>query len=103
MEYPITTNPSFGTIRALLIGKEPFFVGKDVADALGYTDTQSAISDHVDAEDRGVIQKGQIATLEIPNRGLTIINEPGLYSLILSSKLPTAKAFKIMLMRGIKT
>lgn len=62
---------------------EPWFVGKDVAEVLGYSDTKSALADHVDREDKQIIQKGQIATLDIPNRGMTIINESGLYSLIL--------------------
>ena len=81
-------------MRTVVIDDEPWFVGKDVAEALGYSDTKSALADHVDDDDKQIIQKGQIATLEIPNRGLTIINESGLYSLILSSKLPTAKQFK---------
>ncbi len=84
----------FGTVRTLEIEGEPWFIGKDVATALGYSDTKSAISDHVDDEDKQIIQRGQIATLEIPNRGMTIINESGLYSLIFSSKLPIAKEFK---------
>lgn len=62
---------------------EPWFVGKDVAEVLGYSDTKSALADHVDREDRQIIQKGQIATLDIPNRGMTIIKESGLYCLIL--------------------
>lgn len=87
-------NPDFGEIRALELDGQPWFVGKDVAQALGYNDTKSALSDHVDTEDRAIVQRGQIATLEVPNRGLTIINESGLYSLVLSSKLPGAKQFK---------
>lgn len=83
-------NPSFGTIRTLLISGEPFFVGRDVAEALGYTDTINALKDHVDGDDK---MGWQIATQK-GVRQATIINEPGLYSLILSSKLPTAKAFK---------
>lgn len=93
-ELKVFENPDFGQVRTIEIDNEPWFVGKDVAVALGYSDTKSAISDHVDAEDKTLIQRGQIATLEIPNRGMTIINESGLYSLILSSKLPTAKDFK---------
>lgn len=81
-------------IRTVAIEGEPWFVGKDVAEVLGYADTKSAISDHVDSEDKRVIQRGQITTFDIPNRGLTTINESGLYSLILGSKLPTAKQFK---------
>lgn len=65
-----------------------------MATALGYSDTKSALADHVDAEDKQIVQRGQIATLDIPNRGLTIINESGVYSLGLSSKLPGAKRFK---------
>lgn len=87
-------NEEFGTIRTVTIDNEPWFVGKDIAEALGYTNTKDALSKHVDADDKCVIQRSQFATLEIPNRGLTIINESGLYSLVLSSKLPTAKKFK---------
>jgi len=93
-ELKIFENPEFGTIRTVEINGEPWLVGKDVAIALGYSDTKSAIADHVDDDDKQIIQRGQIATLEIPNRGLTIINESGLYSLVLSSKLPGAKKFK---------
>ncbi len=94
MELQVFNNTEFGGIRAVKINGEPWLVGKDVAAALGYSDTKSAISDHVDDDDKRLIQRGQIATLEIPNRGMTIINESGLYSLIFSSKLPTAKEFK---------
>ena len=93
-ELKIFENPAFGQIRTVEREGEPWFVGKDVAQALGYSDTKSALSDHVDEDDKAVIQRGQNATFDIPNRGLTIINESGLYSLVLSSKLPTAKAFK---------
>jgi len=81
-------------VRSLIIDDEPYFIGKDVADVLGYSNTKDAINKHVDEDDRRVIQRSQNTTLEIPNRGLTIINESGLYSLILSSKLPNAKKFK---------
>lgn len=90
----IFENSEFGSIRTLEIDGEPYFVGKDVAEVLGYSNTKDAISTHVDDEDRTVIQRSENATLEIPNRGLTVINESGLYSLILSSKLPNAKRFK---------
>lgn len=90
----IFSNEEFGRIRTIAINGEPWFVGKDVAEKLGYSDTKSALSDHVDFEDKDIIQRGQIATFDIPNRGLTIINESGLYSLVLSSKLPRARAFK---------
>lgn len=77
-------------VRTLIINDEPFFVGKDVAVILGYSDTNQAIRNHVDDEDkltRNFDGSGQ-------NRNMTIINESGLYSLILSSKLPKAKKFK---------
>lgn len=82
-------------VRTVLIDDEPFFVGKDVAGLLGYKNVNDALAKHVDEEDKQLIQKSQIAMLEnIPNRGLNAINESGLYSLILSSKLPSAKRFK---------
>lgn len=93
-ELMIFNNPEFGEIRTVGIDGDPWFVGKDVAQALGYSDTKSALADHVDDEDKQIIQRGQIATLDVPNRGLTIINESGLYSLVLSSKLPGAKKFR---------
>lgn len=93
-ELKIFENEQFGKVRAVKIDEEPWFVGKDVAAALGYNDTKSALKDHVDVEDKQIVQRGQIATLDVPNRGMTIINESGLYSLVMSSKLPSAKAFK---------
>lgn len=81
-------------VRTVTIDNEPYFVGKDVASILGYSNSKDALSKHVDTDDKQVIQRSQNATLDIPNRGLTVINESGLYSLILSSKLPQAKAFK---------
>lgn len=77
-------------VRTLTIGNEPYFVGKDVAAVLGYSDTFGALKKHVDEEDK---QNCQNDSFESP-RGLTIINESGLYSLILGSKLPRAKEFK---------
>lgn len=100
-ELQIFDSPEFGQIRTIERGGEPWFVGKDVAAALGYSDTKSALTDHVDSEDKQIIQRGQIATLDIPNRGLTIINESGLYSLVLSSKLPGAKQFKRWITREV--
>lgn len=79
-----------GEVRTLTVDGEPYFVGKDVAEILGYADTFGALKKHVDEEDK---QNCQNSSFESP-RGLTIINESGLYSLILSSKLPTAKKFK---------
>lgn len=83
-------NPEFGKIRAVEIDGEVWFVGKDVAQALGYNDTDQALRKHVDDEDkltRRFDGSGQ-------SRSMTIINESGLYSLVLSSKLPGAKKFK---------
>ena len=93
-EIKIFDNPEFGKVRTMEINGEPYFVGKDVAEILGYNNTKDAIATHVDADDRTVIQRSGNTTLELPNRGLTVINESGLYSLILSSKLPKAKEFK---------
>ena len=83
-------NPQFGKIRISVINSEPWFVGKDVAEILGYQRTADAIRTHVDSEDKGV---GEIQTPG-GTQTMTVINESGLYSLILSSKLPTAKRFK---------
>lgn len=90
MEIKIFENSNFGKIRTLVIDDEAWFVGKDVAGILGYVDTFGALKKHVDEEDK---QNCQSNSFESP-RGLTIINESGLYSLVLSSKLPTAKQFK---------
>ena len=87
-------NSDFGEIRTVLIGDEPYFVGKDVAEVLGYTDVAHAVIDHVDEEDRVNSKTQGQNDLELGQRGGWLINESGLYSLILSSKLPTAKAFK---------
>lgn len=93
-DVQIFKNEELGAIRTVLIDNEPWFVGKDVAEILGYSNTRDAMRKHVDAEDKKIVTS-QNATLEnVPNRGLQIINESGLYSLILSSKLPTAKKFK---------
>lgn len=81
-------------IRTLTINDEPWFVGKDVAEILGYVKTRNAISRHVDEEDRQTLAPQNGALENVPNRGLTIINESGLYSLIIASKLPSAKKFK---------
>lgn len=90
----VFTNERFGQVRGLLIDGEPWFVGKDVADALGYSNTKDALSRHVDPDDRSILQRSENTTFNTPNRGVTVINESGLYSLILSSKLPTAREFK---------
>lgn len=77
-------------VRTVVINNEPYFVGKDIAAVLGYADTFGALKKHVDEEDK---QNCQNDSFESP-RGLTVINESGLYSLILGSKLPAAKRFK---------
>lgn len=88
-------NIEFGSIRTVEINGEPYFVGKDVATILAYKDTADALKRHVDDEDKRFIKVGEIPTLELnSNYGTYIINESGLYSLILSSKLPNAKKFK---------
>ena len=86
----IFENPEFGKVRTIVIDDEPWFVGKDVADILWYQNGSRDINRHVDEDDRQNYQNG---TFESP-RGMTVINESGLYSRILSSKLPTAKKFK---------
>ena len=93
-EMQTFTNPEFGNVRTVSIDGEPWLVGRDVAAALGYSNTKDAIGSHVDAEDKQVIQRSENATFEIPNRGLTVINESGLYSLVLSSRLPSARRFR---------
>lgn len=90
-DLKIFENPEFGKIRISVINSEPWFVGKDVAEILGYAKARNAISAHVDGEDK------KDALIQGPLGGtqtMTVINESGLYSLILSSKLPTAKRFK---------
>lgn len=86
----IFKNNEFGEIRTVEINNEPWFVGKDVAEVLGYSNPRKAIGDHIDDEDKGVTKCDTLGG----SQDLIIINESGLYSLILSSKLPTAKAFK---------
>lgn len=81
-------------VRSLLLNNEPWFVGKDVADVLGYSNSRKALNDHVDAEDKEVLTSRNVTLENIPNRGITVVNESGLYSLVLSSKLPSAKKFK---------
>lgn len=89
-ELQIFKNDEFGQVRTTIINDEPYFVGKDVAVVLGYRDTSDALKKHVDEEDKGVC--------EMPTPGgrqqMKMVNESGLYSLIIGSKLPTAKRFK---------
>lgn len=86
----VFNNPEFGKVRTVEINGEPWLVGKDVAAALGYQNPQRAIRDHVDEEDKGVTE------MVTPGgkQSVPIINESGLYSLVLSSKLPGAKKFR---------
>ena len=89
-ELKIFENSEFGKVRTVLVDGEPYFVGKDVAEVLGYSNTQKAIRDHVDRFDKlteRIVLSGQ-------NREVILINESGLYSLILSSKMPRAREFK---------
>lgn len=93
-DLTVFENPEFGSIRTVELEGEPWLVGKDVAEALGYTNPRKALDDHVDTEDKmqgdGVTIRDSIGREQHP----TIINESGLYSLVLSSKLPTARKFR---------
>ena len=86
----VFNNTEFGEIRSMTINGEPWFVGKDIAAALGYKESAKAIREHIDDEDKGV------SVLDTPGgkQNTVIINESGMYSLILSSKLEGAKRFK---------
>ena len=90
MELQVFSNAEFGSVRSIMVNDEPYFVGKDVAEILGYSRTADAIKVHVDKEDKGVCE------MQTPGgvQNVTIINESGLYSIILSSKMPNAKKFK---------
>ncbi len=89
-ELQTFTNDVFGQIRTTIIDGEPWFVGKDIAEALGYADPTGAVRKRVDVEDKGV------AKMATPSgaQEMAIINESGLYALIFGSKLPSAKQFK---------
>ena len=89
-DLTVFQNPDVGAVRSLTMDGEPWFVGKDVASALGYRDSVNALKAHVDVEDK----RGWQITTPKGQQQATIINESGLYSLILSSKLPDAKKFK---------
>lgn len=89
-ELQIFQNAEFGSVRTATVNGKVMFVGKDVAEILGYTNASKALADHVDEEDK----LNNDSLLSLGQRGGWLINEPGLYSLILSSKLPTAKRFK---------
>ena len=90
-EMMVFNNPEFGSVRTVCIDGEPWLVGKDVAEILGYERPTKAIQDHVDSEDKdGIPIRDSIGRMQ----KTPIINESGFYSLVLSSKLPTAKKFK---------
>lgn len=89
-ELQIFRNQEFGEVRTIEIGGKPYFVGKDIAEILGYSNPRKAIIDHVDEEDKGVTKCDTLGGTQ----ELTVINESGLYCLILSSKMPNAKKFK---------
>ena len=86
----IFKNDEFGQIRTIVIENEPYFVGKDVAGVLGYSNSRKALADHVDDEDKGVTKCDTLGG----KQDLQVINESGIYSLVFGSKLPTAKKFK---------
>ena len=90
-ELKIFENTEFGQVRTVTIDNEPWFVGKDVADALGYSDTNKAVAMHVEEEDKKLNDK---SSSSFGQRGATLINESGLYALIFGSKLEAAKRFK---------
>ena len=89
-ELQVFNNEEFGSVRTLTIDNQPWFVAKDIAEILGYANPQKAVRDHVDEEDKGVNE------MDTPGgkQSFVVINESGLYSLILSSKLKSAKKFK---------
>ena len=89
-DLQIFSNPEFGQVRTVEIDGQPWLVGKDVAVALGYKNPRKALDDHIDPEDKGVTK----CYTPSGEQDMTVINESGLYSLILSSKMPKAKAFK---------
>ena len=89
-EIMIFNNPEFGSVRTVCIDGEPWLVGKDVAEILGYSNPRKALIDHVDADDKGVTKCDTLGGAQ----NLTVINESGFYSLVLSSKMPNAKKFK---------
>ncbi len=93
-EVKVFENSELGKVRTIIIDNEPWFVGKDVATVLGFTDLTHAVLDHVDKEDRVNSKTQGQNDPEFGQRGTWLINESGLYSLILSSKLPKAKKFK---------
>jgi prophage antirepressor-like protein len=90
-DIQIFNNDKFGQLRTVIIDNEPWFVGKDVANTLGYSDTNKAVAMHVDDEDKKLNDK---TSPSFGQRGATLINESGVYSLVFGSKLESAKEFK---------
>lgn len=90
-ELKIFESPEFGTVRTVTINGEPWLVGKDVAEALGYSNTRDALDRHVDTEDKNTVANPDGKR---GNPNMTIINESGLYALVMSSKLPTARRYR---------
>ena len=91
-DLQIFRNPEFGQVRTVTLNDDPWFVGKDIATALGYAKPENAIANHVDSDDKtSTLIQGSGSNYKSK---AIIINESGLYSLILSSKLPAAKKFK---------
>lgn len=97
-EIKIFENEEFGQVRTVMIDDEPWFVGRDIADILGYSNSSKAVSTHIDKEDKQFIMldiaSSQNGNVPIGQTKTAIINESGVYCLILKSKLPTAKQFK---------
>ena len=91
-EVKLFKNEEFGQVRMVLVEDEPYFVGKDVAEALGYADPSSAVSKNVDAEDKTTLLLEQDGSNY--KSKTTVISESGLYALIFGSKLESAKKFK---------
>ncbi len=91
-ELQVFNNAEFGSVRSLMVNGEQYFVGKDIAEILGYSNSRKALLDHVDEDDKtdGVTIRDSIGREQTP----VLINESGLYSLILRSQLPSAKRFK---------
>lgn len=89
-EMTIFKNPEFGSVRTVMVDGEPWLIGKDVAEALGYSNARDAISKHVDGDDKGVAKCDTLGGTQ----DLTVINESGVYALVFGSKLESAKRFK---------
>lgn len=97
-ELQIFNHAEFGSVRTVTVDDIPYFVGRDVAVALGYSNASKAVATHVDEEDKVFVMidiaDAQNGNVPVGQSKTAVINESGLYSLILSSKLPTAKRFK---------